>query len=124
MSGLVLAYLGGRHYNAAQFLGFTQISQGELNRAITQSGNLDTTGILSIVRHPWYLALLLLIWSMPLDISMLVVNVIFTTYLFFGAALEERKLIIEFGDQYRDYQRRVSMIFPVKWLRNRISELI
>ncbi|MCW8956643.1 MAG: isoprenylcysteine carboxylmethyltransferase family protein, partial [Gammaproteobacteria bacterium] len=119
-TGLLLAYLGGRKYDASQFLGLTQIKQGNLKRAITQSGDLDTTGILSVVRHPWYLALLLILWSMPLDISMLLVNIVFTVYLFIGACLEERKLILEFGDQYRDYQTRVSMIFPLKWLRNYI----
>ena len=124
VTALVLAYLGGRKYDAAQFLGLTQIRQGTAKRGLTRSGELDTTGVLSIIRHPWYLALLLLIWAMPLDISILVVNIVFTLYLLIGAYLEEQKLIIEFGDQYRDYQHRVSMIFPVKWLRNRISGLL
>jgi len=123
-SGLFLAYLGGRKYDASQFLGLTQIRQGSSKRGLTRSGALDTSGVLSIIRHPWYLALLLLLWSMPLDLSMLVVNIVFTLYLFIGACLEERKLVIEFGDQYRDYQHKVSMIFPLKWLRNRISELV
>lgn len=120
-ASLVLAYLGGRKYDSAQFLGLTQIRQGTAKRGLTRSGALDTTGVLNIIRHPWYLALLLLIWAMPLDISILVVNVIFTLYLFIGAYLEEQKLIIEFGDEYRDYQHRVSMIFPLKWLRNKIG---
>ena len=124
LSALFFFYMGARKYDAAQFLGITQIKHGTTHQAISRSGKLDTTGILSLVRHPWYLGLLLLIWSMPLDISMLVVNVVFTLYLFIGASLEERKLVIEFGDQYRNYQHQVSMIFPVKWLRNKISELL
>ncbi|MFW2371752.1 MAG: methyltransferase family protein [Gammaproteobacteria bacterium] len=123
-TALLLAYLGGRKYDASQFMGLTQIRLGSSKRGLTRSGELDTSGILNIIRHPWYLALLLLIWSMPLDLSMLVVNIVFSLYLVIGACLEERKLIIEFGDQYRDYQHRVSMIFPVKWLRNRIRELL
>lgn len=123
-SGLLLAYLGGRKYDSSQFLGLTQIRQGTSKRGLTRSGDLDTTGILNIVRHPWYLALLLILWSMPLDISMLVVNLVFTSYLFIGAYLEEQKLILEFGDQYRDYQHKVSMIFPLKWLRIKVKQLL
>jgi protein-S-isoprenylcysteine O-methyltransferase Ste14 len=29
--------------------------------------------------------------------------------------LEERKLKVQFGKQYTDYQQRVSMLFPIKW---------
>jgi protein-S-isoprenylcysteine O-methyltransferase Ste14 len=33
-----------------------------------------------------------------------------------GAFLEERKLVRIFGEEYRDYQQKVSMFIPVKWL--------
>jgi protein-S-isoprenylcysteine O-methyltransferase Ste14 len=32
-----------------------------------------------------------------------------------GTILEERKLVAEFGDEYRQYQREVSMLFPWKF---------
>jgi protein-S-isoprenylcysteine O-methyltransferase Ste14 len=38
------------------------------------------------------------------------------SYLVVGAVLEERKLKALFGVQYEDYQRRVSMFFPFKWM--------
>jgi len=38
-----------------------------------------------------------------------------TAYLFIGAWFEERKLEIELGERYRDYERRVPGIIPRPW---------
>ena len=119
--GLLLFVLGARKYDARRFLGLTQMREGVSTGAMTQSGELDTSGISSVVRHPWYLALLLLIWARPLDPSAIVLNVVFSTYIVIGARLEERKLVQEFGEVYRDYQERVSMLLPVKWLKARLN---
>ena len=35
-----------------------------------------------------------------------------TTYILLGIYLEERDLIEMFGDQYREYKQRVSMLIP------------
>ena len=80
---------------------------------------MDTSGVLNIVRHPWYVATILLIWARNLDISTILVNAILTLYLIVGAHLEERKLLLEFGDRYRSYQRSVSMLIPIKWMRSK-----
>jgi protein-S-isoprenylcysteine O-methyltransferase Ste14 len=119
--GLLLFVLGARKYDARRFLGLAQIRDGVSTKAMTQTGELDTSGILSVIRHPWYLALLLIIWARPLDLSVIVLNAVFSIYLIVGAYLEEKKLVREFGEVYRNYQERVSMLLPVKWLRVRIK---
>ena len=116
----LLFFLGARHYNARQFLGITQIQEGTASKAITASGALDTSGVLSVIRHPWYTAAMLLIWAGQLDVSASLVNTILTAYLFIGTVLEEKKLVREFGEEYRVYQARVSMFLPYKWLKSRI----
>lgn len=116
----LLFFLGALRYDFGQLLGFKQIRE-ETNKCITGACELDTSGVLSVVRHPWYLATILLIWARPLDISIIVVNVILTCYLVIGTYMEEKKLILEFGENYRSYQRRVSMLVPIKWIRSKIQ---
>jgi protein-S-isoprenylcysteine O-methyltransferase Ste14 len=84
----------------------------ESKKGLTRTGGLDTSGILGVVRHPWYAAGILIIWARPLDMAVLVTNAVLTTYLFAGTILEERRLVAEFGDVYREYQNRVPMFFP------------
>ena len=91
--------------------------------AITDTGELDTSGVLGITRHPWYLATLLLIWARPMDVSAIIVNVILSAYLIVGTCLEEKKLVREFGEKYLAYQREVSMLIPYKWLKSKIINL-
>jgi protein-S-isoprenylcysteine O-methyltransferase Ste14 len=117
----LLFFLGARHYDARQLLGIKQIQEGTLNKAITNSGELDTSGVLGMIRHPWYAAGMLLVWAGQLDISAIMVNAILTTYLFIGTLLEEKKLVREFGAVYRAYQARVSMYIPFKWLKLKIK---
>ena len=116
---VLLFFLGGRHYNVRQVLGIKQIKEGNSSKAITDTGELDTSGLLGITRHPWYLATILLIWARQMDASVLFVNVILTSYLFVGTVLEEKKLIREFGEKYEVYQNRVSMLIPFKWLKSK-----
>lgn len=119
-SGL-LFFLGARHYDARQLLGIKQIQEGTSNKAITDSGELDTSGVLGVVRHPWYAAGILLVWAGQLDVSAILMNTVLTSYLFIGAVLEEKKLVREFGAEYRAYQARVSMFIPYKWLTSKIK---
>lgn len=115
-----LFFLGGRHYDPRVLLGIKQIKAGASNKALTDSGELDTSGILGITRHPWYLAAILIIWARQLDVSVIIVNVVFTLYLVVGTYLEEKKLVREYGEKYLAYQKKVSMLVPYKWLKSKI----
>jgi methanethiol S-methyltransferase len=115
---LGLFFCGARRYDAGMFLGLAQIrKRTENGRGIAETGKLDTSGILSVVRHPWYLAGILILWARELDASALLVNAVFCGYFIVGAWLEERKLVKEFGEQYLAYQKRVPMFIPFKLLK-------
>jgi protein-S-isoprenylcysteine O-methyltransferase Ste14 len=120
---VLLFFLGGRHYDASQFLGIKQIKVGTSNKVLTDTGELDTSGVLGITRHPWYFASILFIWARQLDVSAILVNVLLTAYLIVGTYLEEKKLVREFGDKYIAYQQRVSILIPYKWLKSKIINL-
>ncbi len=66
-----------------------------------------------MIRHPLYLFSILMIWSCPDQTTdRLLFNVTWTCWIIVGAHFEERDLINEFGDAYRQYQRTVPMLFP------------
>ena len=113
-------FLGGRHYDIRQFLGIKQIREGTTDTAITDTGELETSGVLGMTRHPWYLATLLLIWGRQMDVAAMIVNVILTAYLIVGTYLEEKKLVREFREKYRNYQKKVSMLLPYRWLKEKV----
>jgi len=65
------------------------------------------------VRHPLYFCVLVLIWASPeLTADRLLFNVLWTAWIVVGTLLEETDLRADFGDVYRDYQRKVPMLIP------------
>ena len=112
MGALALFYWGARHYDLQQFLGLRQIREHESGKGLTRAGGLDRSGVLGLIRHPWYAGGILLLWARPLDGAALVTSLVLSLYLVVGAFLEERKLVAEFGEEYRRYQQEVPMFFP------------
>ena len=119
--GIIFFLLGAKKYDARRFFGFAQLKDSDSRHSMAATPNLDTSGIHRLVRHPWYTALLLFLWSRPLDIATLVINSVFSLYLIIVSLLEERKLVMEFGERYIRYQKEVSMLLPFKWLRSKIT---
>ncbi len=65
------------------------------------------------VRHPLYFFTLLLIWSCPdVNSDRLLFNILWTLWLVLGSYLEEKDLVSEFGERYRQYQKTVPMLLP------------
>lgn len=109
-----LFYGGYLVYDLRYMLGIRQIKQVE-HGGKKGAAQLTTKGILGYVRHPWYSGAILLVWAFA-DISdvSLVSKVVLTVYLIIGTLLEERKLMGEFGEQYRIYSEKVGMLIPKK----------
>ena len=112
-SALFFFAAGARRYDFLQFLGLRQIKDEKSCSVLTDDCSLDTTGILSAVRHPWYAGGILIVWARPLDAAAVLTNLVITGYFIVGAFLEERKLKLQFGQAYDDYRRQVSMFFPI-----------
>lgn len=114
-----LFFSGARNYDMLQFLGIRQLVEKRTTKVISSSGKFVASGIHRYTRHPWYLGGILIIWTglVELTVSRLIMNSVLTLYFVVGACLEERKLVAEFGNEYRKYQEQVSMLLPLKRFR-------
>lgn len=65
------------------------------------------------VRHPLYLAWSLAFWAIPtMTLGHLLFAASLTVYMMLAAIVEERDLVVHFGELYEDYRRRVPMFVP------------
>ena len=88
-------------------------ASGHLSGRPTHPPQLVVRGPYAYVRHPVYLMVILLIWSCPdVTTDRLLFNVLWTLWIYIGATLEDADMIVDFGEAYREYRKRVPMLVP------------
>jgi protein-S-isoprenylcysteine O-methyltransferase Ste14 len=109
---LITLAVGLMQTDALRFLGFRQLREPDQRRP----SQLIVDGLYRWVRHPLYTAGLAFIWFTPwMSTSILALNLGLTAYILIGSEFEERRLRLEFGQSYVDYQARVPRLLPRPW---------
>jgi protein-S-isoprenylcysteine O-methyltransferase Ste14 len=98
-------------YDSLSFFGIRQILNRK-KKKINTSNDLKRNGLLGVVRHPMYFALIIYLWCQTFTAIDIIVNIMLTIYIIIGTMLEEKKLVLEFGDAYVKYQQEVPMLIP------------
>lgn len=121
-AALVLFYSAAKKYDLQHFLGLKQFQTGRNTLLMGAEEEFSEVGVFGMTRHPWYLGSLLLIWTALREypLAVFLAACILSVYLLVGTVLEERKIVASYGDRYKKYQLRVSMLFPWKWLKRRL----
>ena len=105
--GTIIATKSSKNYSIKRFLGIIP--------SVDESEELITTGLYSKVRHPLYAGLVLIFVGYFLfagTISSAVHLGCLLLYLPVGIYFEEKNLIIQFGEAYKEYKTEVPAIIP------------
>lgn len=66
-----------------------------------------------LIRHPMMAGLVLVLWATPdMTLGRLLFAMVMTIYILIGLHYEERDLVAEFGDEYREYRRTTPKLLP------------
>lgn len=98
--------------NHFELFGLHQVVNNLAGRGMP-APRFKTPALYKFVRHPIYLGFIIAFWAAPaMTVGRLLFAAVTTAYIFVGIFLEERDLTELFGDDYRRYKQRVSMLVP------------
>jgi methanethiol S-methyltransferase len=119
LAGLAIAALAFEYLNMREFMGFTQVwrylTRGEVSgdMAGMMGKELITSGVYGMVRHPMYLAGIIIFTFNPnITVNSLLITVLADLYFLFGVFIEERRFLTIFGDEYRTCMKHVPRLIP------------
>ena len=119
VAAIVFGAMAFQHLDGMEFLGLRQVWRYFTRREV--AGNIEgltqkelvTSGVYGMVRHPLYVAGIVIVTANPrVTVNGLTFTVLADLYFLFGMFIEERRFLRIFGDQYREYMKRVPRMVP------------
>jgi protein-S-isoprenylcysteine O-methyltransferase Ste14 len=125
-AALVGIYWSFKYICVKEFLGLSQINRyftktydSQYDEEIT----LTFLGPYKYTRHPVYLfSILFLVFRPTMDLFYLTFFLMIVIYFYIGSVYEEKKMKLQFGDDYVKYQITVPRFFPVIPLKPYVPE--
>jgi methanethiol S-methyltransferase len=107
MVGVTLLVAALKNYDLREFIGLSPMEENQ------SAGKLRVSGLNALVRHPLYLATILILLGY-LAYRFTWNNLIFVTialaYIEIGSRIEEKKLVRLYGEKYTEYQKKVKRL--------------
>lgn len=119
IASLLGLYWAVKYVDVKEFLGLTQIKRyaaGNYNTEdLDEKSILTAKGPYAYSRHPiYFFSILFLLFRPTMDLFYFTMFICIVIYFFVGSFYEEKKLVERFGEEYRNYQRKVPRIIPLK----------
>ena len=114
-----------KYISFKDFLGLNQIDRYLKNEykddELDENYTLRIEGPYKYSRQPiYFFSIVFLLFRPEMNLFYLTVFTSFTAYFYIGSYYEEKKMLRLFGDEYRNYQKKIPRIFPIK-LKNSIN---
>ncbi len=108
-----------KYFSGREFLGINQIFRWFYNeydiKELDEHLTLRIGGPYKYTRHPvYFFSITMLLFRAEMNLYYLIFLICITLYFYIGSIYEEKKLVVMFGDAYRNYQQAVPRIIPTK----------